>query len=45
MSQRLQEFETKLDALLKDFSDVSYEDLADSLEYYSVSSRRKSEYA
>lgn len=45
MSQRLQEFETKLDALLKDFSDVPYEDLAESLEYYSISSRMKAEHA
>ena len=45
MSQVLQEFETKLDALLKEFSVVPYEDLADSLEYYSSSLRMKAEHA
>jgi predicted house-cleaning noncanonical NTP pyrophosphatase (MazG superfamily) len=33
---RINDFETKLDELIKEFSDVPNEDLADSLEYYSV---------
>ena len=39
--KRIDEFEAKLDELLKEFSDVSCEDLADSLEYYSDSYRAK----
>jgi uncharacterized protein (DUF433 family) len=38
---RISDFETKLDTLIDDFNDVSYEDLADSLEYYSVVYRNK----
>lgn len=32
--KRIDEFETKLDALLKEFSDVPAEEIADRLEYY-----------
>ena len=39
--KRIEEFETKMDALLEEFSDISYEELADSLEYYSDNLRRK----
>jgi hypothetical protein len=38
---RLQEFNTRLDKLVGEFSDVSCEDLADSLEYCSVTTRAK----
>ena len=31
---RIEEFEKKMDELLEEFSDMSYEELADSLEYY-----------
>lgn len=41
--ERLQEFNARLDELIKEFSDASYEDLADSLEYYSVMTRAKGE--
>lgn len=30
---RFDEFETKLEALITEFSDMSYEDIADALEY------------
>ena len=32
--KRQDEFEQKLDKLIDEFSDVEYEDIADSLEYY-----------
>lgn len=38
---RISDFETKLNTLIDDFNDVPYEDLADSLEYYSVVCRNK----
>ena len=38
---RLQQFENRLDDLIKEFNDVSCEDLADSLEYFSVKTRVK----
>ena len=41
MSKRLDEFETRIDELLEEFTDISYEELADSLEYYSDSLRAK----
>ena len=40
---RLQEFNARLDELIKEFSDANCEDLADSLEYYSVMTRAKGE--
>jgi len=40
---RLQEFNARLDELIKEFSDVNCEDLADSLEYCSVMTRAKGE--
>jgi hypothetical protein len=38
---RISDFETKLDELINDFADVSYGELAESLEYYSASLRNK----
>ena len=33
--KRIEEFEMALENLMADYADLSYEDLADSLEYYS----------
>ena len=41
MGKRLDEFETKLDKLLEEFTDIDYDELADSLEYYSDTFRAK----
>jgi uncharacterized protein (DUF433 family) len=38
---RIDEFEKRLDELIDEFSDISYEDLANSLEYYSETYRAK----
>jgi len=40
--KRIDEFEQKLDALLEEFKDVSYIELADSLEYYASKMQVKS---
>lgn len=40
---RIEEFEKRLDELFKEFTDVASEELADSLEYYYGSLRRKQE--
>ena len=39
--KRIEEFETKLDALIEEFSDLSCEDLADSLDYRATNFSRK----
>lgn len=41
MSMRLDEFEKRMDELLEEFTDISYEELADSLEYYADAYRAK----
>lgn len=38
---RLSEFEARIDALIKEFSDIEYEDLADTFEFYSSEMRVK----
>lgn len=38
---RLSEFEARIDALIEEFSDLSYEDLADSFECYTNNMLRK----
>lgn len=40
---RKSEFETKVEELVKDFSDLSYEEIADSLEYLYEHYARKEE--
>jgi len=40
---RKYEFENKVEELVKDFSDLSYEEIADSLEYLYVRYARKEE--
>jgi uncharacterized protein (DUF433 family) len=39
--KRQDEFEQKLDKLLKEFSDLEYEDIAESLEYYASMYQQK----
>ena len=39
----MDEFETKLDILIKEFPDLDLDEMADILEYYSDSCRRKKE--
>lgn len=39
--KRIEEFETKVEELIKSFSDIPYEDLADSLEYYYIECKTK----
>lgn len=39
--KRIDEFETKLDSLLEEFEDVSYDELGDSLEYYANMYQKK----
>ena len=34
--KRIDEFEQRIDALLEEFSDLPYEDIADSFEYYAA---------
>lgn len=41
--KRIEEFESKLDALLEEFSDLEYEEIADSLEFYAGEYARKKE--
>jgi hypothetical protein len=36
---RLDEFETKLEALMHEFADISYDDMADALEYQALRTR------
>ena len=39
--KRVEHFEAQLDKLLKEYTDLSYEEIADSLEYYGDMYRRK----
>lgn len=39
--KQIDKFEQELDSLITKYSDLSYEELADSLEYYSDMCRRK----
>lgn len=39
--KRVEELEQKLDALIEEFSDVSYEDFADTFEYYASTMKSK----
>lgn len=39
--KRIDQFREKMDALLDEFSDISYEDLSDELEYYLEHYQRK----
>jgi hypothetical protein len=39
--KRIDEFNSRLDALMGEFSDLSNEDIADSFEYYAVIARQK----
>lgn len=41
MATRREEFEKKLDALLDEFSDMDFEEIADSLDYYASIYSRK----
>ena len=40
---RKYEFENKVEELIKDFSDLSYEEIADSLEYLAIQYVKKEE--
>lgn len=39
--KRVEQFEAQLDKLLKEYTDLSYEEISDSLEYYGDMYRRK----
>lgn len=39
--KRIDEFTERLDELLEEFSDLSYEDIADELEYHASTYQRK----
>lgn len=43
--KRLDEFESRVDALLDEFADIPHEDLADSLDYFAALERRKNDNA
>lgn len=40
--KRIDQFREKMDALLDEFSDLSYEEIADELDFYSSHCQRKS---
>ena len=40
--KRIDEFESRLDGLIEEFADLSYEEIADSLDYYASNFYSKS---